>query len=147
RLVPVPNRPLADLTVEDDSPAGFRDLSHGYTMFADSYRRGNPDQTGQFNLGEKMLLAVCESACISTTKGTVLFDPAEGRIEKPRAKRERGSVFEGRIKMTREEYVQVCDYMRSLLLPKGVEVKFNGDLLLPRKSLHKFEASLETLVA
>ncbi len=75
-LAPVPGRPLADLTVEDDSPEGFKDLSHAYTLFADSYKRGNPEQRGQFNLGEKMVLAVCESASISTTKGTIAFDPA-----------------------------------------------------------------------
>ncbi len=143
----MPGRPLADLTVEDDAPEGFRDLSHAYTLFAESYKRDNPEQRGRFNLGEKFVLAVCESASISTTKGTVVFDPAEGRIEKPRLKRERGSVFQGRIRLTREEYPAVCDYLRSLLLPDSVAVKFNGDRLLPRKPLRTFEASLETLVA
>jgi hypothetical protein len=145
-LALVPGRPLADLTVEDDSPEGFRDLAHAYTLFAPSYKRGNPEQRGQFNLGEKMVLAACEQASISTTKGTVLFTD-EGRIEKPRGKRERGSVFQGRIKLTREEYPGVCDYLRSLLLPDGVVVTFNGDRLLPRKPLRVFETSLETLVA
>src|SRR5262249_6177224 len=142
----VPARPFADLTVEDDSPEGFRDLTHAYTLFAPSYKRDNPEKRGQFNLGEKMVLAVCESASISTTKGTVHFTD-EGRIEKPRQKRDRGSVFQGRIKMTREEYPQVCDYMRSLLLPENVVVTFNGDRLLPRKPMRTFEASLLTPVA
>src|SRR5215831_20248504 len=146
-LALVPGRPLADLTVEDDAPEGFRDLAHAYTLFAPSYKRQNPEQRGQFNLGEKMVLAICESASISTTKGTVVFDPSEGRIETPRQKRERGSVFQGRIKLTREEYPAVCDYLRSLLLPDSVVVTFNGDRLLPRKPLRTFEASLETLVA
>ena len=44
--------------------------------------------------------------------------PEMGRIEKPRQKRDRGSIFQGRIRMTREEYPQVCDYLRSLLLPE-----------------------------
>jgi hypothetical protein len=145
-LALVPGRPLAELQVEDDSPEGFRDLSHAYTLFAESYKRGNPEQRGQFNIGEKMLLAVCESACISTTKGTVVFTD-EGRIEKPRQKRDRGSVFQGSIKMTREEYPLVCDYLRSLLLPENVVVTFNGDRLLPRKPLRMFDASLETMVA
>jgi hypothetical protein len=101
-LTLVPGRPLADLAVEDDSPEGFRDLAHAYTLYAPSYKRDNPEQRGQFNLGEKMVVAVCESASISTTKGTVVFDPDEGRIERPRQKRERGSVFQGRIKLTRE---------------------------------------------
>jgi hypothetical protein len=146
-LAPVPGRPLAELTVEDDAPEGFRDLAHAYTLFAPSYKRNNPEQRGQFNLGEKMVLAVCESASISTTKGTVVFHPDEGRIEKPRQKRERGSVFQGRIRLTREEYPEVSDYLRSLLLPEGVVVTFNGDPLLPRKPIRTFEASLETLVA
>ena len=128
-LALVPGRPLADLTVEDDSPEGFRDLTHAYTLFAESYKRDNPEKRGQFNLGEKMVLAVCEEASISTTKGSVVFDPKEGRIEKPRQKRERGSVFQGQIKMTREEFAHVNDYLRSLLLPEGVVVTFNGDVL------------------
>src|ERR1700730_5296014 len=144
-LALVPGRPLADLSVEDDSPEGFRDLAHAYTLFAESYKRANPEQRGQYNFGEKLVLAVCESASISTTKGTALFT-AEGRTEKPRQKRERGSVFQGRIKMTREEYPEVCDYLRCLLLPENVVVTFNGDRLRPRKPLQTFEASLETLV-
>src|SRR4051812_19596387 len=146
-LVPVPGRPLADLTVEDDSPEGFRDLAHAYTLFAESYKRANPEQRGQYNFGEKLVLAVCESASISTTKGTVVFDPDEGRVEKPREKRERGSVFQGRIRLTREEFPQVCDYLWSLLLPEHVVVTFNGDRLLPRRPVRTFEVSLETPVA
>jgi hypothetical protein len=145
-LALVPGRPLAELTVEDDSPEGFRDLAHAYTLFAESYKRGNPEQRGQFNLGEKMVLAVCQSASISTTKGTVYFT-AEGRIEKPRHKRDRGSVFQGTVRMTRDEYPQICDYLRSLLLPENVVVTFNGDRLLPRTPLRTFEAGLETPVA
>src|SRR5918911_1348467 len=72
-LAPAPGRPLADLSVEDDSPEGFRDLAHAYTLFAESYKRANPEQRGQFNFGEKLVLAVCEQASISTTKGTVHF--------------------------------------------------------------------------
>jgi hypothetical protein len=144
-LTTVPGRPLADLTVEDDAPEGFRDLSHAYTLFAESYKRGNPEQRGQFNLGEKMVLAVCESASVSTTTGTVLFDPDGGRIERPRQKRDCGSIFQGRLKMTRDEYPEVCDYLRSLLLPDNVVVTFNGDRLLPRKPIRVFEASMDTV--
>jgi len=142
----VPGQGLADLTVEDDAPEGFHDLTHAYTLFAPSAKRADPTRRGQFNLGEKLVLAVCEQASISTTKGTVVFDPKQGRIEKP-DNRERGSVFQGRIRMTQEEYVQVCDYLRSLLLPDGIAVTFNGDRLLPRTPIHVFTASLETQIA
>lgn len=141
----VPGQGFADLTVEDDAPLGFTDLSHAYTLFAPSAKRANPEQRGQFNLGEKLVLAVCEQASISTTKGTVVFDD-QGRTEKPDT-RERGSVFCGRMKMNQEEYVQVCDYLRSLLLPDGIAVTFNGQQLLPRTPIHTFQASLETQIA
>lgn len=137
---------LADLAVEDDAPEGFRDLSHAYTLFARSYKRDNPEQRGQFNIGDKMVLSVMEQASISTTKGTVLFDPDKGRIEKP-DRRDRGSVFQGRIKMTQVEYSQVCDYIRSLLLPEGIAVTFNGQQVLPRKPVYSFTPSLETVIA
>src|SRR5436190_15472394 len=121
-LSPVSGRPLAELTVEDDSPEGFRNLADAYTLFAESYKRGNPEQRGQFNLGEKLVIAVCETATISTTKGTVVFDPQEGRIDKPRQKRERGSIFLGRMRMTREEMEEVGNYLRCLLLPESIVV-------------------------
>jgi hypothetical protein len=145
-LAPVPGQELADLTVEDDSPEGFRNLSDAYTLFAESYKRRNPEQRGQFNLGEKLVLSICQQASISTTKGTIVFDPDQGRIEKPE-RRERGSVFQGRIRMAQEEYVQVCDYLRSLLLPDGIVVSFNGDRLMPRQAVHTFTTSLETQIA
>lgn len=145
-LAQVPGQALAELTVEDDSQEGFKDLSHAYTLFAASNKRGNPEQRGQFNLGEKLVLAVCTRASICTTKGTVVFDPEQGRTELPQ-QRDRGSVFQGRIKMTAEEYTQVCDYLRSLLLPDGIAVTFNGDRLMPRQPVHTFQASLETQIA
>jgi hypothetical protein len=146
-LALVPGKELADLTVEDDAPEGFRDLTHAYTLFAPSVKRANPEQRGQFNLGEKLVLAVCEQASISTTKGTVLFDPDQGRLERPGQKRERGSAFAGRIPMTGQEYAEVCDYIRLLLLPDGIAVTFNGQPLLPRRPVHTFTASLETQLA
>jgi hypothetical protein len=145
-LTMVPGQPFADLTVEDDSAEGFHDLTHAYTLFAPSAKRADPTKRGQFNLGEKLVLAVCDQASIVTTKGTVIFDPDKGRIEKPEC-RERGSAFRGRIRMTQEEYVHVCDYLRSLLLSDGIAVTFNGDRLMPRTPIHTFQASLETQIA
>ena len=77
-LALVPGRPLADLTVEDDSPEGFRDLSHAYTLFAESYKRDNPEQRGQYNFGEKLVLAVCERPASRTTR-------AQSSSTRPRA--------------------------------------------------------------
>jgi hypothetical protein len=49
--------------------------------------------------------------------------------------------------LNRDEYPQVCDYPRFLLLPESVVVTLNGDRLLASKPLRTFEATLETPVA
>jgi hypothetical protein len=73
-LSPLPGWPLVALAVEDDAPEGFRNLDHAFTLFADSYKKNLPEKRGRFNLGEKLILAMCQEASIATTTGTVVFD-------------------------------------------------------------------------
>src|SRR5690348_10305169 len=49
----------AELIVEDNSPEGFKDLAHAFTLFAESDKKGNAEKRGRFNLGEKLVLALC----------------------------------------------------------------------------------------
>ena len=143
---PVKDRPLARVVVEDDSPIGFRDLSHAYTIFAESYKRGNPELRGQFNFGEKLFLSLCPTATISTTSGTVAFD-GEGRHEHPRKRRDRGTRIEAEMEITREEIRELDALLHSLLLPEGVSMVYNGRELRCRKPVKVFEATLPTQVA
>jgi hypothetical protein len=80
----------SELVVTDDSPEGFRDLTDSYTMFAESYKKADPDKRGAFNLGEKFVLALCDEAMITTTTGRVTFD-GSGRRRTGSVKQERGS--------------------------------------------------------
>jgi len=142
-----PGRPLADLSVEDDAPNGFRHLEHAYTLFASSYKKAEPAKRGRFNLGEKLVLAMCREAQIATTTGTVVFGPEGQRQVRPRSKRERGSRFEATLRLTRDEYDAAATYLRSLLLPAGVNVTFNGEALPARQPVRAFEATLDTELA
>lgn len=143
----VPGRPYATVVVEDNSPRGYGDfIHHAYTLFAESYKRGNPLQSGQFNFGCKLWLSLCSHASITTTSGTVEFNEA-GRQFYPRRKREAGTVVEGLMRMTRSDYDEFVKLMHTLLLPEGVTVTFNGDTLAVRKPIKTFEASLPTKVA
>ena len=85
------------LRVEDDDPEGFSNLTHSFTLFADSDKKSNVRQRGRFNLGEKLVIAMCAKAEITTTTGGVMFDQ-RGRHTR-RRKRDRGSVFEGQLKL------------------------------------------------
>src|ERR1051326_2762588 len=62
-------RNKARLAVEDDAPDGFKDLSHAFTLFADSAKKANPEQRGRFNFGEKLVLAISDEVTTRTTEG------------------------------------------------------------------------------
>lgn len=144
-LEPIPGRPLARLVVEDDGPEGFRDLSHAYTLFAPSYKKDNPEQRGIWNLGEKLVLCLCESASITTTKGAVVFSKGVRRQERVRTSA--GTRFEGDVRMTRLEMAQAEDGVAMLIPPPGILVQFNGMVLERPESLASFECTLPTVVA
>lgn len=153
KLIKEPGSRYATLTVEDDDPNGFADLSHAFTLFAESTKSRNAAQRGRFNLGEKLVLALCDEAEIITTTGGVRFD-ATGR-HTLRRKRKRGSLFTGRIKMTNTEYQECADAVRLLIPPSDITTTFstntfslNDDYVLEvRNPVAEFDASLPTVIA
>ena len=64
---------LVQLSIVDNSPDGFKDLAHAYTLFAESDKKADPRLRGRFNVGEKFVLAFCKQARLETVKGTVIF--------------------------------------------------------------------------
>ncbi len=144
-LRPLPGRPFCELCVEDDDPDGFKDLTHAYTMFAESEKKQDPTQAGQFNIGEKLVLSICESAEISSTTGSLKFDK-HGR-RRTGHKRACGSKFYGIIKMTREQCEEAINLIGQLIVPVGIKTTFNGKVLECREPVAEFEASLRTYVA
>lgn len=140
---PIPTKPYAEVFVEDDDPDGFSDLAHAFTLFAESTKKSNPSKRGRFNLGEKLVLALCVEAQISSTTGTVTFDE-RGRTEHRQRRTESGSIFKGTMRMTREEFREAEQALLTLLPPDGVETQFNGVLLKPREVVKSFEETLPT---
>ena len=142
---PVEGRPLCWVRVEDDDPDGFKDLTHAWTLFAESEKKGDPEKRGRFNLGEKLVLAICERAEIISTKGNVRFD-SDGR-HVGRRRRDKGTLFEGLVKMTRDELTEVRSAASSLIPPSGVITTIGGETLRLRAPLKEFECTLPTEVA
>ena len=127
---PIPGKALARLVVEDDDPDGFSDLTHAYTLFAESAKKTDTRKRGRFNLGEKLVLALCEDATIISTKGGLRFDRS-GR-HTLRRRREAGSLIECTIRMTREEYDEALRQAVMVLPPSGTVTLLNGVPLMPR---------------
>ncbi len=117
----------ASLMVEDDAPEGFADLSHAYTLFAESRKKGNAEQRGRFNLGEKLVIAICDMVKITTTKGTVVFDD-EGR-KHGKEKREHGTLFAASLRMNKDEAAALRALAESCISPRNIATIFNGSLL------------------
>ncbi len=137
-----PERGESVLTVTDDSPEGFRDLTHSYRMFAESYKKSDPEKRGAFNLGEKYVLALCDEATITTTTGRVTFDE-NGRRRTGNVKRERGSEFRGSVRLKISEWEQMCAAALKLIPP--VSTFFNGKEVPPREPLRTWTATLPTV--
>jgi len=135
----------ARLTVVDDNPEGFAELSHAYTLFAESEKKGDVNKRGRFNLGEKLVIAVCDEAEIITTKGTVRF--ADEYRTHSSAGTASGSEFTGVLPMSESEIESVTAVVHRLIPPYGVQTIYN-DLTIPRREpVATFEAKLRTELA
>jgi len=144
-LIPEEGVPQATIVVRDDAPDGFADLTHAWTLFAESNRKAYPSKRGRFNLGEKLVLALCNEASIISTKGGVLFDH-RGRTS-TRTKRERGSEFQGIARITRAELAEAEHDLKRVIPPAGVTITVNGKVIPARLPICSFEATLPTELA
>lgn len=144
-MKPVVGKRQVRITVTDDNPEGFKNLTHAFTLFAESTKKADPTKRGRFNLGEKLVLACCVEAEISTTTGTIVFND-EGRSRSYR-KTEAGSVFDGYLKMTNDEYEEICKAVKSLIPPDHISTTFNGVELVKRQPIAAVEATLPTEIA
>lgn len=139
-------RPLngfSELIVTDDSPDGFRNLEHAYTMFAESYKKASPDKRGRWNQGEKQILALCDNAVITSTSGQIVFDK-EGR-RKTKKRREMGTEFRANLRLTISEWEEIGRKVQ-MLLP-DVSTVYNGVEIAIRTPLAQFNTTLPTVIA
>jgi hypothetical protein len=116
----VPGKPLIEVVVTDDNPDGFADLRDAFTLFAPSKKKADPELRGRFNLGEKLVLSLCDEATIQSTKGTVHFG-SDGLRTKSKVSREAGSEFRGVMRMTRKELDTATSKLKTLIPPTGVK--------------------------
>lgn len=139
------SRGKARLVVRDDAPDGFADLTHAYTLFAPSKKKGDAEKRGRFNLGEKLVLAICESAEIRSTTGGYRFDTT-GR-HRILTERSTGSEFYAIIRMTRADVEEAGRRVFQVIPPAGISLTYNGQRIEDRTPVHSFQAQLGTEAA
>ncbi len=140
-----PKNGLSTLRCEDNSPDGYRNPDDAHTLFASSSKKADPTKRGRFNAGEKFVLVMCESAKVTSTTGQIQFLPNGKRKETDEVKTGVGTVFEGKLEMTDEEWEDVGRQVK-LLVPPILTI-YNGEALPQRIPTKVFEATLPTEVA
>jgi hypothetical protein len=139
-------RGYALLSVTDDSTDGFKDLRHAYTLFAESDKKADAEKRGRFNIGEKLVLSLCQWAKITTTKGTVLFEKG-GRRESQTPKLEHGTRFEALVRMSEAEVRHVLAETDKLISQPKIATTVNGAYLKVPILEKEFQAKLDTEIA
>jgi len=140
-LEPILGEPYCELDITDNGE-GFADLSHAHTMFAKSSRATVPTKRGRFNLGEKLVLAICRTASIDTRCGGLRF--LQNGIRRTSSTYD-GTRFHADIRMTRDELDEMCDLVRRVIPP--VTTTFNGTEIPRHDSIVRFDAKLPSEVA
>ncbi len=141
--IDLPAGKFTKVTVEDDSPEGFRNLADAFTLFGSTKKRSDATVRGRFNYGEKIAIARSHSARVSSTKGEIIFDQ-NGRRESE-AKREKGTVVELIMpRWTAEEMNGALSFLRRIHPPKKTRTTINGAELVAPKPAVKKVASLPT---
>lgn len=121
-LNPIPNKPYALVQVDDDSPEGFSDLRHAYTLFAASAKRSDPTRRGRFNVGEKLVLSLCREAEIVSVNDSIRFD-SNGRYPS-KSRTTRGTRFTGEMRMTRAQVDEAVRLFKRLIPPENILTTF-----------------------
>jgi hypothetical protein len=138
------NGKTAHLVVEDDGP-GFRNINDAYTILGSTYKRSRPDLRGRFNLGEKELIAVSNSAVVETVGKRVVFAAMGERREEP-TNRKRGTRIELDLPWSNKKVEETITRMKRVLPPKGITYRVNGNTVPYREPCKEFEATLETVL-
>jgi len=141
-IKPVEGKRQVTITVEDDAPEGFIDLSHAYTLFAPTRKRGDAETRGRFNIGEKHVLCLAEYATISSTQGTIVFGP-KGRTWTG-TKRHKGSLIAITVKLTKRELEGLREAAQLILPPRGVRLVIDGTEIAHRDPLAVISTTLAT---
>jgi hypothetical protein len=135
------------LTIEDDAPEGFCELSHAYTLYAPSAKKADPTKRGRFNLGEKLVIALADRFTVETTTGGVAIDVKKNTRTRLRSKRDTGSRITALLRMSRDELKDALDRFMTLIPPPDLPTFVNGQPLPVREPLARFRATLQSEIA
>lgn len=138
----IERKEIIKLSIEDNSPIGFRDIKHAYTLFAPTYKRADPEKRGRFNIAEKQILSICNKGMVETTSGTIVFNDTGRHFSS--SKREVGSKISLWFDATKEEYDELLNHTKLLLVPDNIKFIVNDNIIKSNKKSKSFKSKLTT---
>jgi hypothetical protein len=96
------------LTATDNSPLGFKNITHAYVMYAESEKKDQAGKRGRFNAGEKDAISMALEAVLTTTSGQIFWN-ADGTRTVGTERRAVGSELKMKIELLPEEYDHIAD--------------------------------------
>jgi hypothetical protein len=145
-LIRPKSRGIVYVEVEDDSPEGFINLGESYRLYAKSKKRDDPTKRGRMNIGEKRFLALCKKADIASTTGRVCFHENGERSVHPSQKRAAGTIVTADLKLNKPDYEEALQLLDMILVPEGVKLTVNDEVIQPRPALREITATLNTVL-
>lgn len=122
----------ARLEVYDDGE-GFADIKDAWTLMGHTPKRGNPSVRGRFNIGEKEILSVADSAVIYTRDTKVIFPKSGGRQVR-KADMIKGTKITCVLSWGTRQVQEVVDALKLLIVPNGITYIVNGDIVQCKES-------------
>lgn len=141
-ITPTTSR-AARLVVTDDGE-GFEDLSHAWTLYQETGKRGDDTKRGRFNLGEKLAFVRARSGEVITTTGRVTFGP-DGRKVSRRVKRERGTQVTMELPWGKADIAAVLDASKRCIPPTGIATIVNGLPIVAAPAVASGRGIIETV--
>ena len=138
------------ITVTDDGK-GFTDIADAYTLMAPTPKRGIAGVRGRFNIGEKELISIADTATVETVGQTVHF-PLEGGKVITKNKRKSGTKVTVTVNEGKSgEVADTFNALVSFIPPEGVKYTVSDGFKVhevpQRTPIVRTTASLQTVLA
>lgn len=135
----------AYLSVYDDGE-GFKDIADAWTLMKHTDKRMDPEVRGRFNIGEKEILAVAQSAQISTAGKIIVFPKEGGRQVKTDRKQGKGTLIQVWLTWGTKQVRETAERLSHMMPPYGIAYTVNGKAVESQTPYKTAQAVLETVL-
>jgi len=135
----------AKLTVRDDGK-GFADVKDAWTLMGHTPKRLNPTVRGRFNIGEKEILSVADSATIRTAGQIIRFPKSGGRFVRKEKSPFQGTEIICILPWGNRQVETTIAKLKMLLVPNGMQYRVNGDEISWLEPQQVIETTLDTVL-